>query len=433
MSVKQGFREWFFAFPKALASLVLLSVAASFLTACTADNHDKNPDTVQVKVPWLNSDGTKYTLQNVQVHTIKDMVALKGDSARFLMSPGASGHQLTGYNPKIRTMRTNDGTYIPEDYLSSQLLSLYAHFEKLGELDTAVGASQAIGHWPRQQTVAVSVQEVDPHGQAGTDNAMYTSDYDAFLFLPYTRSDLPFTVNAGVIGHEHFHSLFYQLLIKPSGSLYPFAQQGNQTQTAHAIDQVLQLMGITAIVQDGVSALGDPTASAQADAVTQARDNYHAYLLRGLNEGLADAWGWIYSNDSHFVERSAAEYTSRALDGSSHFNLTQNQVAVMAMNSAHHSPNPGKNTGMSIDAAVYDVGTAYAQRLFQAEQEAVKNGTMTNEDGRKLLAKAILRSIAKLQSEFVALDTSTTLDPLRPLQLIQNEIPELTINLQSNQ
>ena len=163
--MKQGFREWFFAFSKALASLILLSVVASFLAACTADNHDKNPDTVQVKVPWMNSEGTQYSLQNVQVHTIKDMVALKGDSARFLMSPGANGHQLTGYSPKIRTMRTNDGTYIPEDYLSSQLLSLYAHFEKLGELDTAVGASQAIGNWPRQQTVAVSVQEVDPHGK----------------------------------------------------------------------------------------------------------------------------------------------------------------------------------------------------------------------------------------------------------------------------
>ncbi len=432
--MKQGFRELNFAFTNAVVGHLFLLGCMAFLAACTADTHDKNPDTVQVKVPWLNAAGTDYSLQRVSLSTIKNMVTLQGDSARFLMAPGISNGQLTGYPPKIRTMRTQDGTYIPEDYLSSQLLTLYAHFEKLADLDRQVGVPQQIDNWPRQQTIAVSVQELDPNGQAGTDNAMYTSDYDAYLFLPYTRSDLPFTVNAGVIGHEHFHTLFFQMLIRPSGSAYPFAQQNPQQQTAHPIARILQLMGIASL-QTPVADLTnlDPSVSTIVP-VTRFRDNYHAYLLRGLNEGLADIWGWIYSADIRFVQRSAAEYVNRALDGTSHFSLTQNQIAMMAGASASHAVGGTMGpAGMYIDAAVYDVGTAYAQRLYQAVQVAIGKGTLTTESARTLLAKAILRALPKLQSEFVTLGVTTQMDPLRPLQLIQNEIPELTINMQANQ
>ena len=168
--MKQGFQR------------IAIFAALTVLVACTADTHEKNPDTVRVKLPWY-SEGAGYSLQEVTVTTISDMVVLKGSMAHFLMSPGVDHGQLFGFEPRIRTMRTNDGTYIPEDFLSSQLLTLYAHFEKLANLDVLLGVNLQIPNWPHSRVVAVSVQTTDPRsGQVGRDNAMYSGDYDAFYF-----------------------------------------------------------------------------------------------------------------------------------------------------------------------------------------------------------------------------------------------------------
>lgn len=373
--------------------------------ACSADTHDKNPDTVQVQVPWFS--GGNYSSQTVTLHTVKDMVTLQGDSARFLMSPGSQDGKLTGLQPKIRTMRTQDGIYVPEDYLSAQLLTLYAHFEKLSDLDVELGLNQSIQNWPRQQTIAVSVQTIDPTGQYGSDNAMYTGDYDAFLFLPYDRPDLPFSVNAGVIGHEHFHSLFFQQFIKPAADKYPFSAP-----TAHPVTQLLQAMGLPVVLNT----------ESQSSRTTD-RDQYHAYLLRSLNEGLADVWGWVYSGDSRFVERSARGQEQRRLDFNSSIPLSTGQIMQMATSSRVTS------SGITIDGSAYQIGTAYSHRLWQAVQNSLVANKMSEIDARKKLAQGIMRAVVRLQSEFSGYDATIKLDPLRPLQLIQEENPELKINV----
>ena len=423
--------------------LTIYSVCGIF--GCSADTHDKNPDTAQVQLPWF--DGNSYSLQHVSLSTIKDMVTLRGSSARFLMAPGEANGQLVGVAPKIKTMRTNDGVYIPEDYLSVQLLSLYAHFEKLADLDKQLGLGQLISNWPRQETVAVSVQVSDPSGQMGTDNAMYTGDYDAYLFLPYTRSDLPSSVNAGVIGHEHFHSLFYQKFIKASASKYPFSTQPASTRsdTAHPIAQILQSMGLPILMPteshiDAKSAEADQKTDQKTVVINfgngqgvstlsaaTARDQYHAFLLRSLNEGLADIWGWVYSGDTKFVQRSAPEFDSRNLNYVWRFSLTASQISNLSLRTKMSANTP------ILDPSIYQVGTVYANRLWQAVQVSLLTSGKTELQARQELAQGIMRAIMKLQTEFIALDTNSNLDPIRPLELLQAELPELKINLNVSQ
>ncbi len=420
--MKQGFHHLILqSLIKPIFTILIFLLPLALFVGCSAETHDKNPDTVQVQIPWY-SNGT-YSLQNVTLKTIKNMVTLQGEAARFLMEPGTAKGQLIGTQPKIRTMRTNDGTYIPEDYLSSQLLTLYAHFEKLADLDKELGVDKNIAHWPRQQTVAVDVQEKESTGQVGSDNAMYTGEYDAYLFLPYTLSDLPFSVNAGVIAHEHFHSLFFQTFIKPSGSVYPFSEAN-----IHPVTKILQAMGLPVLLRTEsqnslTSVTVAPAKDAGATATALVRDQYHAYVLRALNEGLADVWGWIYSGDDNFVQRSAAEYTTRNLNYVwTDFFLSTNQLQKLAAKTQQSS------NSMNFDASVYQIGTIYANRLWQAVQNQVTTHGVSENAARKKLAQGIFRAVGKFQKEFIASKSTEYLNPVRPLQLIQDELPELKIN-----
>ena len=129
-------------------------------------------------------------------------------------------------------------------------------------------------------------------------------------------------------------------------------------------------------------------------------------------------WGWIYSGDYQFVQKSAPNYSDRNLDTQLRLTFGQTQILSMAV------------AAKGFDEGVYYIGTGYAHRLYQAVIDGVNANKFSKMDGRHLLAKAILKALPKLQTEFTALSQTQFLDPNRPLQLIQAEAPDLNINLQ---
>lgn len=387
----------------------------SFLTGCTQNQKEKHPDTVRVKIPWFS--GQSYQLRTIELISITDMVTLKGWAARFLLSPGVSDQQLVGLEPRIHTLRNSEGVYIPTDYLSTELLSLYAHFEKLAQMDIDIGTGSYIENWPRVRTIAVDVKQIDSQGQLQKDNARFSGDLDAFLFVPYTMSDLPFSVNAGVIGHEHFHSLFYNILIKPLGASYPDSAHATVHQMSDLEKDLIQKI---AQAKRGGSQIQSGSTSGNPTLDLNERDNYHRFLLRGLNEGLADVWGWLYSGDTSFVEKSASQFSMRNLDLPSFGVLSVDGIKELSS-----SPTETENL-------VYYVGISYARMVYSSFQEMKKENTMSEIEAKKELSQALLRSLVRLKSEYIKLKTDELLVPQKPLDLLTDELPRLKTYIEKN-
>jgi hypothetical protein len=351
------------------------------VSACTSAKNDLYPETARVKIPWYTSSG--YKMQIVELVSVTNMQRLQGWAAKFLLAPGILNGKLIGLEPDIRTIRTSDGAYVPTDYLSAELLSMYAHFEKLQQLDMKVGAEQLIKNWPRPQTIGVRAVLAEGDEWVKKDNALFSGDLGAFLFVPYQRGELPLSVNAGVIGHEYFHAIFNEIF-------------NRQLETNHDNNFLKNAMGLV-----------------QQAGADSNMDLYHQTLLRGINEGLADVWGWIYSDDENFVERS----NSNPLLHFRKLNLppvfyTKENVLVF---SNHFKENT---------SVAYEIGTMYSRRLFQAVK---KSHLADKAEAKRLLAKGILRMLVQLQAEFKQKKSEDLLEPTRPLELLQNEIPQMKI------
>ena len=82
-------------------------------------------------------------------------------------------------------------------------------------------------------------------------------------------------MNAGVIAHEFFHSIFFKKVL---GKLRAINSDSDRLTTAGP-----ELFNLT--------------------------------YVRGLNEGLADFWGWLYTKDQNFMRFSfAGSNEGRSLD-----------------------------------------------------------------------------------------------------------------------
>jgi len=327
---------------------------------------------VQVKLPWYQ-DG-KYSFQVIELFTVQNMVELRGKVARFLLSPSLQDGKLIGFEPRINTFRNATGIYIPADTFSTELLSLYAHFEKLQVLDKKVGVSDYIKDWQVQKLIAVQTQIIEEGNRKKVDNAMYSGDLDAFLFVPYVQEHLPLSVNAGVIGHEYFHDIFHKIVTKP---IQKFEK-----------------------IEDNLTS----------------RQLYHTFLFRALNEALADVWGWIYSDDFQFVKKSDPRFEWRDLNTRVKNFYTKEQIQDKSA------------SYLSSDAEAYQVGQMYSYQIFSAVKKAIEEKVVENKaQANMLVAKSILKMLSNLQKEYVQMTDTDLLDPMKPLSLLQEQIPDFKI------
>ena len=366
-----------------LSQLVGVLLTVLLLGACQDSSQESRPSgSVTVKIPIMS--GSSYRLGLVELTTLEDLITLRGGAAQFLFSPTLRDGQLQGISPRIRTLRTKDGVYVGQDFLSIQLLSLYASFEGLMKFDEKLGVKE-LNVWPRP--VAVNTHVVDKSGRVSRDNARYSGKIDAFLFEPYTRDQLPLMVNAGVVGHEHFHSLFYKLVLQPLGGVFIEALSSDP----HGSNEMAANLGL-----DG-----------QVAGVTEKPSQtkiYQLMLLRGMNEGLADLWGWIYTGDENFVARSLTTEKAR--------NLSLDSGVLSEFSEAE---------AKSLDSA-YSLGSQYAKIFHAVVQNEVTISGKTSASLRFELAKAILKALPKLTSAVQALKETEKLNSSILVSLISNEL-----------
>lgn len=351
-----------------------LGVVGLTLGACSWEKKETklDPDApVKVQVP-VYTEGT-YRMEVVELRTLSSLNDLKGAAAKFLLDANTSSGSLRGRSPHIRYMRDSNDVIVAQDDLSLQLLTLYAHIEKLKNLDDAVGAKGVLSY-PR--TVAVNARFRSSQGLM-ENNAIYTGQYDALLVVPYTEGDLPLMANAGVVAHEHFHALFQKLVVEPLKDKYPDFKHA----TVHLVEN--------SVFRNISREMESPKRE------TSLRDHYHAALMRGVNEGLADFWGWIYSGDDSFVGRSLPqEKINRELDIVPD-DLFSKEVLLKVIQNAKEEK--------EILSASYDHGTQLARALRNYSKLYAKGKKQSLAEVRPQMAQIVTVFLPAFQKKFETL------------------------------
>ncbi|RYZ87242.1 MAG: hypothetical protein EOP06_12995, partial [Proteobacteria bacterium] len=179
--------------------LALVATLMTLTTACSPDlDQRKVSGDVSVRLPWM-SDDNQYSFQDVLLKGLSSVTELSGTYVKFYIAPSIKNNKLSGNSPKTRFVKVG-GTYVPADTLTQQIATIYAHMQRLSELDAKVGAEN-VNTFPRD--VGVQTRMVSD-GTLQSDNAFYEGETDSMLILPYTEENLPIPINAGILAHEYF-------------------------------------------------------------------------------------------------------------------------------------------------------------------------------------------------------------------------------------
>jgi hypothetical protein len=292
-------------------------------------------------------------VKTAEIKTLTNVGLVEGPAAKFYFMPsiGPNG-ELTGISPQVKLFRSKSGTIVAGDLKSLELLTLYYHFEQLMLMDLNLGIFH-LNSWPRR--VGVHARVLNKNQKLSSNNARYSGMLDAYLFDSFIRPDLQLTVNGGVIAHEHFHSIFYKVVLLPLSDIV---------------------------------ALPSPheTRPAQNLKLEETQAQYLSNLLRAWNEGLADVWGWAYSKDTNFVQRSIGFEKGRDLKLKAGQIPSQRDFHLL-MKTSHDS---ATKLGMS-----YQLGSFIARSIFRVSAELNSNQ----------VTKTIVRVLPKL-TEYVKSNTN---------------------------
>ncbi len=245
--------------------IMLLAVACAPKNYATA---------LRVRIPWFTDNG-KYALQDVELNTIHNLENVSGDAAVFFDNVYFTRNSITGDSVKARFSITSDDVYIPTNFKSLNLITVYAHIEKLNELTNKAGGLDLLS-LPRKIAVNPHIRNLNE-----LNNAFYLGTHDATVITPYSEADLPTSMNGGILAHEYFHALFYPAVMKQLYSEYELISESVVKED---------------VIYNNCINGGDVPAEIQiTDAELQ------KIFLRAINEGLADVWAWIYTGDNKFM------------------------------------------------------------------------------------------------------------------------------------
>lgn len=209
-----------------LRTVTAATAALAMLASCAPDTQAP----VRVRALVLNSAG-QYEPQEVQLHTVTDIVTLEGSVARFM---GGARVVVDGADPELQNATTDealtnallkdkggpatasyiekDGVLWPADFHTWNLVTAYHalerandYFRTVGELkDSDFGGPTTVYYFPE---FILTESSKDPL----RDNAMYFPPVHALMVLPFDELQLaPLAINANVLAHEYAHRVFNQ-------------------------------------------------------------------------------------------------------------------------------------------------------------------------------------------------------------------------------
>lgn len=390
-----------------MKSLILLLVFAVLSCARPGSHLSSNI----YRLPWPSSAG-EFSLQDVEVSTLSDPEHFSGSSARVLVEPGDGGSTLAGSPPRGRFVRTSSGVLVPADYVTMQAVTAYAHVERLRAVDASVGADGVLSY-PLSLGVEVHVMS---DGQAASNNAVYDSKLDSLLLVPYDQGGLPIALNGGVLAHEHFHFLFQKLVLSH------VHDTSSQTSCSGAVPEKVAATFPDSSSEEG-SGLRNNDDLVEKTARGIPPRTYNAYVLRGMNEGFADFYGWLYSSDDSFLAKSLVDQDyMRRLDSPSGRLPSENLIRRLLVDNFH----PAAILPEVVRAHnAYSLGSIYARYLRQLVNDLVASGR-TIADARVLVARALIASLPEIGAQLDSTYENGFLSPNFALSRLLTHLPPLT-------
>jgi hypothetical protein len=347
-----------------------------------------------------------YALEKFELIGISDIKEVAGRFVNFFVSPKIiklhGKEKMDGSAPRAQFIRNSAGHYIASNSLTIEMFTIYAHMQKLAALDEELGA-QGVNKWPRDIGIAVRAEG------GMTNNAQYYGPADVMYFVRYTKSDLPIQVNAGVLAHEHFHSLFYKLVPAPEVSRTSVHKLAETASNESGIE--LRKLSINP---------DDDSRDATIDE--EMREVYFG----GLNEGFADFWGWMYTGDPDFVGRSLPEFKmARTLKRNgdpllSTESLYDSLVRTKSAIKQKSELSPEQQVDFYNEVRLglkYEVGTRYSRMLKDLSDQVKEERGVTEQESRKVIAKALI--------QVLPLITKNEIGPMLIVQSLAAKIPEL--------
>lgn len=374
--------------------MLLISCGKSF-------NSSQNEARGNIKVQILNSKDASqlsagenpYEFQVIELLNIYDLSSLTGKFVQFYTKASNEGGKLDGTQPKAHFLKTKKGYFVPRNNFSMELASIYFHTQNLALLDQKIGAEK-INSLPRKVVIDTPITQ----GTYKDNNAIYDASMDVIVYLPYTEENLSLALNGGIFAHEYFHSLFYKLVQKKLEKNKLFDELAPLT--AHSSQKSFHNKAFLT-AEEGLAQLVRFRKTTEFKITQQSVQDYYVFLFKGLNEGLADFWGWSYTQDVNFIQHSLPEVNnSRCLDLkiqklSSPMLYTKDDLLTLIF-----QPFSDENEKMVfINAFSYLVGTRFALFFKELTQTVSQKRGITTEESKLLVMKSLISFMTDFGTE----------------------------------
>ncbi len=377
---------------KLLSRLIILLILCLFYAGCAQKSDvDEARGTVAVQIP-ANEDAASYRLVTVQLLEISNLKEVAGKFARFFYSPGATESQLTGGSPRAKFIKSGP-VFIPSDFVSAQMAAIYFHMQSLATLDLRVGASD-VNAWPRSIGLETLMIE---NGLQRKNSAFYDGRTDAMMFAPFTATDLPISINAGIIAHEHFHSLFFKLVLKT-------AMTNNKILTGIASAHEVPAPPPEQLLKN-VKMIKPPPFSEKKKAQL-----HNEVYLRGLNEGLADFWGWVYTNDPDFMRWSLPEFVKERTVSLAAKEVGEYQTHDEIDAQVEQAINFAAEPRLALVDNAYTIGTPHARFLKQWTTLRMVTEKLSLTEAKFSVAQDVITYLKSLSERLKNLNESEVLN-----------------------
>jgi hypothetical protein len=309
-----------------------------FLLVLTGCSQHKGGSDIKFLLPWRTADG-RYVLQEVTLSTLSSPFELRGEAAEIYFQSPFSNAGYSGSLARPHLIKSGD-VYVPQDAESYLAVTAYAQFERLFRYEQKIRTGAQLS-WPRRVGVELNMQS--DNGQAH-NNAHYFSSLDVIGILPYSFGGVPIALNQGIVAHEHFHSHFQSQVLNP----------------LHAVDSMVS--SLENMFYPLFPASTGTVLPLPADDPTSPK-KLNNIVLRAWNEGLADFFASIYTDQNEFFSISVPGL-DRALNGREA--KLQNGTSFVQWTRDNHPP------AAALVSHAYVQGTLLARLMYSIAHSGIE-------------------------------------------------------------
>lgn len=342
--------------------------------------------------------------QVVPVKGIIDLSTMTGLYGVFYSNASKTDQSVKGSQPKALFLKNKAGVFIPRNSETLQMATLYYHAQNMKLLEQKLnldsGANKPINFVINTKINDESLSE---------NNAFYDPEVNAIVYSKYTENSLPIRLNGGIFAHEFFHSIFHKLVKSKlqKNELFSLPITINKLKPLTLPSNLEKIKLESQIKTKEILHSNDTVLN--KDEIKW----YYSFLIKAFDEGLADVWGYNYTNDAQFVFRSLPEKVQHHRDINTQ--SSPNQLAWLSeLDFLSIAKIPADSDLIKLDIInfyAYELGTKLAILFRQVKDTLINESKLSAEDASLEISKDVISLSKKILDAFAtALPTSNQTD-----------------------